>query len=118
MQASFNLTGLNIRIHEEVYFFLTHSLLCTDCFFHAYASAGNIVKVNYYLPEAASLTIQMLSVDGKIIRTLLREVGEQGSHTAFWDGADDKGIPVPQGIYVCRILTPGSVICSTIARVR
>jgi flagellar hook assembly protein FlgD len=26
-----------------------------------------------------------------------------GEHTFSWDGTDEKGLPVPSGVYICRL---------------
>jgi flagellar basal-body rod modification protein FlgD len=53
-----------------------------------------------YTPKAgaATLSINVVNVDGEIVRTLEGETSSQ-RHTATWDGTDADGATVPQGSY-------------------
>lgn len=41
--------------------------------------------------------------DGALVKAVTRATRNPGKHTLLWDGLDDKGQPVPQGVYVLRV---------------
>jgi flagellar hook assembly protein FlgD len=45
------------------------------------------------------------SVDGRRVRTLVRESREPGEYQATWDGRDDGGNPISAGVYYARLET-------------
>jgi hypothetical protein len=45
------------------------------------------------------IDVQILDVSGRIVRTLTGRARAPGSAGAVWDGRDDRGIPVPPGVY-------------------
>jgi type VI secretion system secreted protein Hcp len=60
----------------------------------------------FELPQAGTAELNVLDVGGRRVRQLLDEavVGEQ---TAAWDGRDQSGAPVANGVYIVRLSWPG-----------
>ena len=65
--------------------------------------------IPYYLAEAASVTVQIYSVKGELIRSI--DVGRQAAgaymnqqRAAYWDGKDDTGQSVASGVYFYQLL--------------
>ncbi len=59
----------------------------------------------YGIARTEKITLVIYDVLGRKIRNLVNEEQEKGRHRIFWDGKDDKGLPLASGIYVCRIKT-------------
>jgi hypothetical protein len=56
-----------------------------------------------HLPEAAPVTIEVLGIDGRLVRVIERDHERPaGRHAIHWDGADSNGRPVPPGVYAVR----------------
>jgi hypothetical protein len=56
------------------------------------------------VPRAqAAVTLRVLSVDGRVVRTLVDEVQEPGRYDVVWDGRDAEGHVVASGIYFCDL---------------
>jgi flagellar hook assembly protein FlgD len=54
----------------------------------------------YTLSENGTVTVQVLNSAGMVMRTLMQEQGQtDGQHALTWDGRDDGGQPVPDGLY-------------------
>jgi hypothetical protein len=65
----------------------------------AQAEAG----VRLYLPGAELASLAVYDVRGRVVRTLAdRRLFEPGLHELRWHGDDDRGTPVPTGIYFLR----------------
>jgi flagellar basal-body rod modification protein FlgD len=59
----------------------------------------------YVLSDTASrVTIEVLGENGQIVRSLSSESPEAlGAHQAPWDGLDEDGDPLPEGVYQFRV---------------
>lgn len=62
-----------------------------------------------FITSQPSENIQIILVDvmGKQVRSLLNETVEPGYHEATWEGSDDFGSRVPQGVYMYRFTSSG-----------
>ncbi len=54
------------------------------------------------------LNVAIYNARGELVRTLVNEVAEAGSHRVAWDGTDEQNATVSSGVYYAR-LTIGSV---------
>ncbi|WP_420580479.1 FlgD immunoglobulin-like domain containing protein [Reichenbachiella sp.] len=63
--------------------------------------------IRFSIPEESSMTIYITDVAGKVIRTLLNAPQYSGDITATWDGRNQSGTPVQNGIYHYQILYQG-----------
>jgi len=57
---------------------------------------------------SASVSLAILDVQGRQVRSLANGPQEPGTHRASWDATDDSGLPVPHGRYFLK-LTAGGV---------
>ena len=67
---------------------------------------GQETIIAAHLQKPGMLTIQIMSIDGSIIRTIERSYKAAGDHIYFWDGKNNGGNPVARGIYFVRIAGP------------
>ena len=59
--------------------------------------------ISYTVQNSGSVTMKIFSVDGRLIRTLIRgEATEPGTHEVKWNGTDDGGRHVSSGIYFVK----------------
>jgi DNA-binding beta-propeller fold protein YncE len=61
------------------------------------------VTLVYTLADASKVRIEIYDAAGRLVRTLLDERREAGSHRAFWNGRDGAGRPAAAGVYFARI---------------
>jgi flagellar basal-body rod modification protein FlgD len=67
-------------------------------------SNGSALGLNFGLPqEAAAVKLTITDRDGAVLRSL--ELGGQGAgtHSAQWDGKNEKGEQVPDGVYTYSV---------------
>jgi hypothetical protein len=60
--------------------------------------------IEYALPRASDVKIQIYNVLGQKVRNLVDEHQELGYKVIRWDGVDDNGTDVSSGIYFYRIV--------------
>jgi FlgD Ig-like domain len=67
--------------------------------------ARDVAEISFVLRRAGTVTVQMLDSDGTRIRTLVRDREElRGRLSYTWDGRDDLGNIVEDGVYRPRVL--------------
>ena len=62
--------------------------------------------IQYALPAAAPVKVEIFNILGQTIATLVDEVQQAGIKTVEWSGRDDMNRAVATGIYLYRISTP------------
>jgi hypothetical protein len=64
-------------------------------------------EIVYSVPRKGNVKIEIYSLSGKRIRTLVDRTAAPGEYTALWDGADDSGMRVVSGAYLCKMIADG-----------
>jgi hypothetical protein len=57
----------------------------------------------FSLAQGGPVELAVFSVDGRRVRTLVRESREPGEYRVTWDGRDDHGNPMSAGIYYAHL---------------
>ena len=71
------------------------------------------------LPGADPMTLDVADVQGRVRRRLIASAtAGPGRLSIYWDGRDEKGAPVPAGIYFLRLTAGGEVRARAIAVLR
>jgi hypothetical protein len=65
-------------------------------------------EINYQLPKAGPVAIELYNVAGARVVTLVRGLKSTGHHTITWDLKDGAGHRVANGVYILR-LTSGAL---------
>ncbi len=69
--------------------------------------APNPVKQNgvieYQLPTAQQVSLRIYDITGQLVRTLVDQNAEAGTHRVIWDSRDERGKEVASGIYFYRL---------------
>ncbi len=74
--------------------------------------------VPFEMAERGAVEMKIFDAAGRLVRTLVERVYEQGRHTAVWDGKDNKGAAVASGVYFCRFRTGVYTATTRLALVR
>lgn len=75
--------------------------------------------IEYALARTGSVRLEIFSVDGRRIATLVDGVQEAGPHAATWHGRDSAGRAVASGAYMYRLTAPdGEVLSGRMALVK
>jgi hypothetical protein len=65
--------------------------------------------IQYAVPAKADVSLKVYDVSGRLVRTLVEERVDAGLHAAVWDGTDESGSLVSNGVYFYRLLSPDGV---------
>jgi hypothetical protein len=60
-------------------------------------------KINFSLANAGQTELKVYNVRGELVKTLLKDRVDAGSHTLYWNGTSDNGSKVASGVYFCKI---------------
>lgn len=63
--------------------------------------------IQYFIPHRASVKLAIHNINGQPIRTLLNNTVFPGHYTILWDGKDDNGGTLPNGIFFCQLKYSG-----------
>ncbi len=68
-------------------------------------AAGRNVEIAYTLAAPGEVTVQVLNIAGRIVKTVASGVlCEAGQNRVVWNGTSDRGTPVPAGRYLVKIV--------------
>lgn len=74
---------------------------------HVYPNPATAeVTVDTELPQAARLVVDILDLQGRVVRGLYAGERPAGAYRLQWDAADDRGARVAPGTYLVRLTTP------------
>lgn len=65
--------------------------------------------VSFRLPSAGQAILEIVGVDGRLVRRLGAGAGPAGNGSVIWDGTSDGGSRIPAGYYFARLRVGSSV---------
>ncbi len=63
--------------------------------------------INYSIPEQSNLSLRIYDMSGRLIKVLMEGKQPGGNHTVKWNGQDDKGNQVSEGMYFVKLNSDG-----------
>jgi hypothetical protein len=66
-----------------------------------------VTEIGYSVRDKGLVTIKIYNVAGKLVKTLLNEVKDAGSHKVKWYGKNNRGSNVASGVYFYKMETKG-----------
>jgi hypothetical protein len=74
--------------------------------------------ISFSLAAAGPVQLAIYGVNGKLLRTLARDVRDAGDYSVAWDGREDSGVRVPAGVYYVRLVTAQGRFVHSMTRLR
>ena len=74
--------------------------------------------IRYRLAETASVSLQVIDVSGRVVRTLVDGARPAGENEVVWNGMNDAGQVVSSGVYFSRLLSNGESSIRKMALIR
>lgn len=75
-------------------------------------------EFRFSLPADSNATLELFDVRGRRVREVYSGQTSRGDTVAIWDGKDDSGLQVAQGIYLARLVYPGREVTQRITVLR
>ncbi len=69
-----------------------------------------VTEIEFGLPTAGQITLEIFSVEGRLVTTLAAGVYDAGYHKVVWRGTDSEGVEVSSGVYFSRLVTGGKTL--------
>lgn len=79
---------------------------------------GRATSLAFVLPGAGPVKLTVYDAMGRHVRTLLDGERPAGANVAAWDGTDQRGRPLPPGMFCCRLAWSGRVASCWMVRTR
>lgn len=73
---------------------------------------NNTTQIRYTLAAAGRVEIDVFSVLGTKVATIVDDMRGAGAHATRWDGIDQQGVPVSSGAYCYRLMVDGMAVDS------
>jgi len=73
----------------------------------AAAAGSGSARIQYELPRATHVRLDVYDVRGARLRRLVDEVRPAGASSATWDGRDDRGRAARAGLYFVHLVADG-----------
>ena len=64
-------------------------------------------RIAYAIGVPGHVRLKIFDVTGRSVRTLVDDTRGSGQYTILWDGRNDRGLPVPRGVYTYQLEAPG-----------
>jgi glucose/arabinose dehydrogenase len=64
---------------------------------------GGITTITYQLPQEAFVELSVYNLNGQLVRTLTKGSKPAGKNFSRWDGTDEVGNLLPNGVYLYRL---------------
>ena len=79
---------------------------------------GARTLLSFQLARTGTVSLSIVGVDGRAVRTVPAAMYAPGAHTFDWDGTDDAGRAAASGVYFAVIRTPDGIRTTRLARLR
>jgi hypothetical protein len=66
-------------------------------------SLNGVTTISYQLPQEAFVELSIFNISGQLVRTLVKGNKSAGSNFSRWDGKDDTGKIIANGVYMYRL---------------
>lgn len=66
-------------------------------------------SISFSIVKESPVEIAVYNIEGQKIRTLFSGKMSSGSHSAMWDGRNEKGQAVSSGVYFARLISGNTI---------
>lgn len=74
--------------------------------------------IKFNLQSASNVNIEVLDMNGKLITTLFEGISDAGKHQLNWNGRDNNGMLVKNGVYFVKITSGNEVRLSKVVKMK
>jgi hypothetical protein len=74
--------------------------------------------VTYSLEKSGPASLAVYSIDGRLVKSLVHEVQNAGSHQFMWDGTNERGSAISSGMFYIRLEAAGVLKTRVVSVIR
>ncbi len=67
-------------------------------------------RIEYQVPSAGKIQIQLYNVTGELVRTLVNTEQSAGKYSVMWNGRDETNHQAASGVYIYRVVFGNAVV--------
>jgi hypothetical protein len=71
---------------------------------------SDYVELNYTLAQPSDCEVTIYDINGRLVKTLMSGQQQLGSYSVHWNGKNEAGDRLPNGVYVCRFKIDNAVV--------
>ena len=69
-----------------------------------------VTMIEYSIPMDERVSLSIYNIQGQLVRTLVNESMNAGTHQFYWNGTNSLGKSLGSGIYIYNVTTPSNSI--------
>ena len=74
--------------------------------YHAYPNPFNpTTTIEYEVPFSMDVILNVYDISGKLVKTLVNDMKNTGKHSIVWDGTNQYGNSVANGMYIYKLIS-------------
>ena len=74
--------------------------------YHAYPNPFNpTTTIEYEVPFSMDVILNVYDISGKLVKTLVNDIKNTGKHSIVWDGTNQYGNSVANGMYIYKLIS-------------
>ena len=74
--------------------------------------------IEYFLPTKSRVTLTIYNIAGEVMKVLVNELQKAGTYRVYWDGTNEEGRRLPNGIYFYELQTQEFRACKKCVIIR
>ena len=72
--------------------------------YHAYPNPFNpSTTIEFEVPYSMDVVLNVYDISGRLVKTLVNDIYYPGLYSVIWDGTDEFGISVANGLYIYKL---------------
>ena len=79
---------------------------------------GQMTIIRYQITTPGKVSLKVYNMAGRCVKELVSDYKDVGWHEVRWSGRDDKGIKVPNGVYLIKLISGKNKSYSNLSVVR
>ncbi|MBN1199136.1 MAG: Omp28-related outer membrane protein [Bacteroidales bacterium] len=71
---------------------------------------SSTTRIDYLVTKPSTVLIEVFNFSGGKVKTLVNGVQVKGTHCVYWNGLNDGGVRMPDGVYFYRLVSPDATV--------
>ena len=109
------------NMHRDGHFVSSEDALGVDDEIYDYQFALNkafpnpfnpSTTIGFEIPHSMGVSLNVYDISGRLVKVLINEIRHRGIHSIVWDGTDNSGVSVSNGLYVYKLTSDQNISLS------